>query len=354
MAIEHWQEILRVAIGRQPVVLVGGARHRHLVIAARRLGAAWVGDIGPGDVEVAADATSTFDDDWRGWLDHLDPARAALVMGQNFHPYPTYASRRFVGTRRAEWRVFEDKPAMWELLAADGVALAPWSVVPAAAEPLLAAVRVLDEGSGTVWAGDHREGEHSGGRHVRVVVTSAQAESASAYFASCCDRVRVMPLLHGTPCSIHCFVSDDEIAPLWPVRVDAKLDIDAGMFAYLGADWMWSAPGQLVESAQRFATQAGALMCNHAGYRGVFCVDGVAVGDVFHPTEVNSRWGASLTTLASQQPDFALRFIHAFLADGFEADWRLTELVGALRAARSGRRLSPIAGSTSSKAPRRR
>lgn len=330
MAIEHWQEILRGAIGRRAVVVVGGARHRHLVTAARRLGAAWVGDIGPNDVDVAADASTTFDDDWRGWLDHLDPARAALVLGQNFHPYRTYGSRRFVGTRRGAWKVFEDKPAMWELLAAEGVALAPWSVVPAAAEPLLAAARALDEGSGTVWAGDHREGEHSGGAHVRVVVTSSQADSAMEYFASCSDRVRVMPLLRGTPCSIHCFVSADEIAPLWPVQVDTTLDIDTGMFSYVGADWTWSAPGTLVESAQHCATQAASLMRDHAGYRGVFCVDGVAVGNVFHPTEVNSRWGASLTTLASQQPEFALRFIHAFLADGFEADWRLTALVAAL------------------------
>src|SRR5688500_3501502 len=99
------------------MVIVGGARQPHLVTAARRLGAPWGADIGPSDVAVAADFTTTFEDGWRGWLDSLDPARDALVLGQNFHPYRTYGSRRFVGTRRAEWRVFEDKPAMWELLA---------------------------------------------------------------------------------------------------------------------------------------------------------------------------------------------------------------------------------------------
>lgn len=331
MDAEHWQEILRIGIGARPIVVVGGARQRHLVTSARRLGAAWVGDIGPSDVDVAADATATLDDDWRGLLDMLDPDRTALVLGQNFHPHRTFGSRRFVGTRRPEWRVFEDKPAMWELLKADGTNLGPWRVVTAAAEVLIDASREMDQGSGTVWAGDHREGEHSGGRHVRVVVTSPQAVTAAAYFASTCDRIRIMPLLDGTPCSIHCFVSADEIAPMWPARVDARLDVDSGMFSYVGADWTWSAPAQLVESAQRFAIQAGTLMREHARYRGVFCVDGVAIGDVFHPTEINSRWGASLTTLASKHPDVALRFVHAFLADGLEADWRLAELVTALR-----------------------
>jgi hypothetical protein len=315
-------------------VVVGGARHQDLVSVARTLDAAWVGDLGPADVHVGDDATATFDGDWRGLLETLDPNRTALVLGQNFHPYRTFGGRRFVGTRRREWRVFEDKPAMWALLGHDGANLGRWRVVPATVENLIEASRELDEGMGTVWAGDHRDGEHSGGKHVRAVVTSLQATAAAAYFESTCDRVRVMPLLDGTPCSIHCFVSANEIEPLWPARVDARLDVAAGMFSYIGADWAWSPSAEIVRSAQRFSVEAGILMRRHARYRGVFCVDGVAVNDVFCPTEINSRWGASLTTLASQQPHFGLRFIHAFLADGHDADWRLAELVGELRSRR--------------------
>lgn len=327
MGGQHWQEILKVAFGGRPVIVVGGVRRAELVYAARALGAPWVGDLGPSEPDLGSDVTATFDEEWRARLDAIDPSREALVLGHNFHPYRTFGSRRFVGRRRVRWRVFEDKPAMWELLASTGRDVGPWQVVPAAAQALSEASRDLDEGIGTVWAGDHRDGERSGGEHVRVVATSAQAAAAAVYFASNSDRVRVMPLLGGTPCSIHCFVSAEEIAPMRPARVDTHLDLDTGIFSYRGADWTWRPSARLVASAQRFASQAATLMRDHADYRGVFCVDGVAVGEVFHPTEVNSRWGASLTQFASTRPEFALRFIHGFLADRHDADWQLGALV---------------------------
>jgi hypothetical protein len=48
-----------------------------------------------------------------------------------------------------------------------GIACAPSLVVGATEEALRTAAQALDQRQGTVWAGDHRDGEHHSGRHVR-------------------------------------------------------------------------------------------------------------------------------------------------------------------------------------------
>ncbi len=244
-AIEKYRGILRRSIEGRPLVLTGGAVRAPLVLAARSLGSPKVLAIHEQAHLVGADEWATFvDDDWREAVEVFDPLHQALALGNNWQRSPELAGRRFVGRRRSEWAVFEDKTEVGRLWSGAGLTCAPSAVVAASEETLCRASRSLDQGQGTVWAGDHRDGEHYGGRHVRWVHDDEQmAAAAAAYFGARCDRARVMPFLEGEPCAVHGFVADVGVAVLRPVALDINRDDDAGRFTYRSSNMSWG-PGR--------------------------------------------------------------------------------------------------------------
>jgi hypothetical protein len=99
-AIGHYRDILRRSIGGRPLVLTGGAVLAALVVAARELGSPKVFVLATNADRLGADASATFaSPDWRDSLDAFDPARKALVLGNNFYDRTELAGRRFIGAR---------------------------------------------------------------------------------------------------------------------------------------------------------------------------------------------------------------------------------------------------------------
>ena len=186
-AIEKYRGILRRSIECRPLVLTGGAVRAPLVAAARSLGSPKVLAIHEQAHLVAADEWATFGgDNWREAVEVFDPLHEALALGNNWQRSPELAGRRFVGRRRSEWAVFEDKTVVGQLWGWAGLTCAPSAVVDASKEALCRASQSLDQGQGTVWSGDHRDGEHYGGRHVRWVRNNEQMAAAAAYFGARC------------------------------------------------------------------------------------------------------------------------------------------------------------------------
>jgi hypothetical protein len=326
-AVENYRGILRRSIDGRPLILTGGAVRPPLVAAARSLGSPRVLAIHEHAEGVGADRWATFrGNGWREAVDAFDPVHEALALGNNWQRSPELAGRRFVGPRRPEWAVFEDKTEVGRLWDWAGLTCAPSMVVEATLEALAEASLAVDQGQGTVWAGDHRDGEHHGGRHVRWVRNDEQMAAAATYFGARCDRARVMPFLEGQPCAVHGFVARGGVAVLRPVQMDIARDYRAGRFAYRASKMSWG-PGKGPQDEIRSAAMAvGAQLGPRVGYRGAFCIDGILTTEGFRPTELNARWGASLSTIALSISDVPLRFVHAFMADGGDEDWDLRAL----------------------------
>ena len=325
-SVEYYRSALRAAIDGRRLIITGGALRQQVVRNARELGALAVfaldGDAGVLGVDAAAKFT---DLSWRAAMDEFDPDRSALVLGSNFQQSSTFAGRRFVGARRPEWCRWEDKtevPALWQHA---GIDVAEMEVVPATCDELWDAARRLDAGLGTVWAGDHRDGEGHSGADLRWIRDRHQAEAAANDFAVRCDHVRVMAYVEGQPCSIHGIVTENGAAVLRPVAQRITRD-DAGTFAYDGCDLDWRPPVAVAATMRSAARRVARSLRTTTDYLGVFTLDGIAAGDDFVPTEVNTRFGAALTALSRRAPRFALRLLHSFIADGDPTDWRPHDL----------------------------
>jgi hypothetical protein len=292
-------------------MLLGVGARRPLVLADG-LGAG----PGPGDdeaevVQVRSPRTATVtasgrkaDAFWRTGLperalaavERYDPRREGLWLAGPFvDPAPLHG-RPVAGGRPASWVALEDKTVADALWDAVGVSRAPSLVVPCDHTRLTQAAAELDEGSGTVWAGDARDGINGAGEYVRWVVTREDAARALAHFAVSCDRVRVMPFLDGIPCSIHGCVLPDGVAAFRPVEL-AILRTPGRRFVYGGLGSTWDPPGSDREAMRRLVRRVGEHLAARVGYRGFFGVDGVLTADGFRPTELNPRMSAGIAQL---------------------------------------------------------
>ena len=171
---------------------------------------------------------------------------------------------------------------------------------------MTAAARDVDQGLGTVWSGDAREGFNGGGEYVRWVRDDRQARDAGEFFAAHCDRVRVMPFLDGVPCSIHGVVFPDGVAALRPVEMVTlrRTGAASNQFVYGGMSTHWDPPDADREAMREVARRVATRLAEQVGYRGGFSVDGVLTADGFLPTELNPRFSGGLGAIAKGLPDF--------------------------------------------------
>lgn len=227
-------------------------------------------------------------------LDRFDPTGDALVVGSFLNTAGHLAGRPFVAHRRPDWVALEDKvviDAFWDRA---GIARQPARVVDLG--DAAGAAAELDQGAGTVWAGDARSGFHGGGTRTRWVTDEVTAQRAVDELAPACDRVRVMPFLDGVPCSIHGIVLADGVAVLRPVEmVVLRRDHD---FVYAGCATNWDPPSEIRRQMRDVARRAGRQLAAEVAYRGTFTVDGVVTAGGFWPTELNPRFGGGIMTIA--------------------------------------------------------
>lgn len=257
-------------------------------------------------------------------VDDFDPERKAVVLASPFTADDEIASRRVVGRRAPSWEALEDKVVCDTVFDAAGVDRAPSEVVDADAEALQTTSRHLDAGSGVVWSGDAREGFNGGAEYVRVIRGPADHEEAERFFAAHCDRVRVMPFLDGTPCSIHGFVHTGEVVAFRPVEL-LVLRRPTNRFLYAGTATFWDPDPAEREAMRETAGKVGAELDRRVGYRGGFTVDGVLTADGFRPTELNARFGAGTVPLTAAL-DLPLTLVNTLAISDPEADIRPADL----------------------------
>ena len=249
-------------------------------------------------------------------LARFDAGRDALVILQDVASVSRIADRPLLGARPPEWVALEDKTVVDALWDDWGVARVPSQVVPVDAGRLGDAADALDVGMGTAWAGDARDGFHGGAVFLRWVRTEADRAEAVAFFSAHCDRVRVMPFLEGVPCSIHGVVFPDGVAVLRPVEMVCLRPAGQPRILYGGCSTFWDPPAEDREQMREVARVAGRGLAEQVGYRGGFTVDGVLSAEGFRPTELNTRMGGGVGTMARGLPDIPFHLLQLALVTG--------------------------------------
>lgn len=245
-------------------------------------------------------------------VDEFDPDRAAVVIGTFLNEASELDGRPLLAHRRPEWVALEDKTVADALWDRAGVPRLRSEIVPLA--DAVRAAEAVDDGDGTVWAADARDG-FNGGAHGTFWVADARSRArALGELTPICDRVRVMPFVAGTPCSIHGIVLPDGVVALRPVEI---VTLRRGReFVYTGCATFWD-PDDSVRAAMRDAVrQVGMLLAEEVEFRGAFTVDGVAADRKFWPTELNPRWGAGLNVIDRSMTDIPLLLVNDLLTSG--------------------------------------
>jgi hypothetical protein len=249
--------------------------------------------------------------------DPSDPTRAALVITHFVHNGDPIAGRLPFGGRRPQDTALEDKTIIDALWDRCHIPRAPSRVLPLDDLPaLLAAAQTLDQGLGTVWAGDSRDGFHGGAVLTRHVLPNSpsSAQAAQAALRPRCDSARVMPFLEGIPCSIHGLVLPDRVLAFRPVEM-ITLRQPSG-FLYAGCASLWDPPTQHRDAMRATVRAVGAHLHASIGYLGVFTIDGVMTSLGFFPSELNPRLGVGLTTLLKGFPLLPIQLINVVIRAG--------------------------------------
>lgn len=278
-------------------------------------------------------------DGLRAFVDQVDPEGQALVLCPHAADLRAVAGRPlWGGVDPAARRALEDKTtidALWDQL---GVPRAPCAVVPLA-EAAAAAAR-LDQGAGTVWAGDNTTTIEGGALTTRHVHDAASAAAALATLAGRCAQVRVMPHLAGVPCAIQAMVLPDGVCALRPMEMIVLREPPTGRFVLCGMATTWEPSWALRAELRALARAVGAHLRSTFGWVGGFSIDGIATLDgAFVPTELNARFSAGLSLLEAVSPGPPLHLIDRALRAGAPLRLRAEELERALLPAIDHRRV---------------
>jgi len=264
-------------------------------------------------------------------VDAVDPDRKMPALGAFYSAGAPVTGRPMWGARPATWQALEDKTVIDEVWDAASVPRAPVRVVPCSLDALTEAARALDEGHGTVWAGDAREGFHGGAARTRWVRDVEQARRAVADLGPHCDTARVMPFLEGLPCSIHGVVMPDGVAVFRPAEMLVLRGPDG--FVYARAATLWDPPAAEREAMRGVARRVGQHLAEAFAYRGAYTVDGVMTAEGFRPTELNPRVGAAMGMLNPTRelgPQVPFTLLHFALVEGLEPSVSAAELEAAV------------------------
>jgi hypothetical protein len=234
-------------------------------------------------------------------LSQFDPDRSALVLGQFVNTEPFLDGPPFLAYRKPEWIALEDKTLIDPFFDRSGVPRAASETVRVEPALLSLAGLGLDEGRGVVWSGDTRDGFNGGAEYVFWVRDEDTFRDALSFFSGRCDTVRVMPFLHGVPCSIHGIVTPDGVAVLRPVEMVTLVrhprSPGKSLFTYRGCASFYEPTAEVRRAMTVAARRVGERLRDKVDFRGCFTLDGVVGEHGFFPTEVNPRQGAGLFSM---------------------------------------------------------
>ncbi len=264
-------------------------------------------------------------------LDAFDPDHSAGVIGSSLHTGEPLDGRAVYGARRPEWCALEDKIIIDALWDEAGVSRAPSRIVHAQREDLLQASQEMNQGSGTVWVGDNKEGFHGGASYLRWVRGEEDVDEAVTFLAAHCDRARVMPFLEGIPCSIHGMVFPEDVITFQPCEMLVYRVPDTNRLAYAGNATTWDPGPEQTAEMQAFAKEVGEHLRQRVAYRGAFTCDGVLTAEGFLPTELNPRLGAALERAARKFSEIPLSLINLAVIEGEDVGWHPQDLESHIR-----------------------
>jgi hypothetical protein len=256
-------------------------------------------------------------------VDRFDPegtARSAAIFTMT--EVNQAAGRRRFGNRRRRWLQLEDKTRVEAFWRAIGAKHAPSRVVGADPDALRRAAAALDRGAGTVWAEDASRGNHGGGEGTHWVEDRSDAIRLGRRLARRVKRVRVMPFLTGTPCSIHGIVLPGFTVVLRPVEMVQLREVGRPKLRYAGVGTFWDPPERDRVAMRRLARRVGEAMRDRVGFRGPFTIDGVLSEDGFLPTEINTRQGGALGDVLGGVAGLPLAWMSLAAIEGLGIDWR--------------------------------
>ena len=353
--VEHYLGELGKVFRNRRVLLIGGPVARLVGLARhlRRLGAERPfilgSSVGTGELPTEEEAdwcslevrAATLNDAFRSYetllghlpedarqrLDAWDPERRAIAIGPIIlNDLPMVSGRPRYGGRPRSWAALEDKVVIDEVWDALGVRRAPSVVVRPEPSSLRDAATSLDRGLGTVWAADARDGIHRSADFLRWVRTPSDFDQALAFFATRCNRIRIMPFLEGIPCSIHGMVLPTGTAVFRPLELMTLRRPEQGRLVYAGTNTFWDPPARAREQMRQVARVVAEGLARRVGFRGAFTVDGVLTEEGFLPTELNPRIGAGLNVLERSLEGLPLLLLAIAAQAGEELDFRPADL----------------------------
>ncbi len=279
----------------------------------------------PGPMPIPAEEERLFEN-WQEEMKHLpaevleridqwDPDRSAIVLVPPAAQLTSVAGRRVFGGTAALRHEIENKATVDGLFARLGIATAPFRVVRLG--QAATAARGLDEGHGTVWAGDNTTTIEAGARALAWVHDAPTLRAAMTLFSGRCERVRVQPFLPGVPCSIQGMCTPDGVALTVPTEMLVMNDPKTGRFVLVGMSTAWNAPPPVEAALRTMARTVGEHLRTTHAWRGGFSVDAIAAPDGrVWPTEINARMSAGLSLLDGLLPGPSLEWMERLLREG--------------------------------------
>lgn len=265
--------------------------------------------------------------DIRQRINEFDPKHQARVIRTIFSDGGSVAGRHTFGKRPLNWQALEDKmiiDAFWDAV---GVRRAKFAILSLSDEDeIKKATKRLDQGMGTVWVGDNRDGWHGGATRLRWVRTPTEYDNALAFLRMHCDQIRIMPFLDGLPCSIHGWVFPSQTIALRPCEMLVFRQENTPELFYSGAATTWKPPKDVEHNMRDITIRVGEHLRDSIDYKGSFTIDGIVTQDGFFPTELNPRFGGALGRMAQSIPKLPLYLLHLSCAEGVELDYRPLDL----------------------------
>ena len=274
-------------------------------------------------------------------IDNWDPEQEArwvcesllLEMGD-------IAGRSKYGRRQKAWTDLENKTTIDDLWDSIGVNRSISAVVNVSDENLRRIAEKLDQGLGTVWVPDNRDGVQGGSMALRWVRSEEDYDKTLLEMRTTADQIRIMPFLEGIPVSIHGIVFPSDVAVFRPVELIVLRKVQDRRFLWSGCSTGYDALPQDREYMRSIARKTGLYLKDVVDYRGPYSIDGILTRDGFLPTELNPRLSGGFAALLEGIPELPFAPLCWAAMENEPLDYRPAYLEEAIvRAADATRRL---------------
>lgn len=237
-------------------------------------------------------------------IQHWDPkCEANWVCAATLGEISSVAGRQKYGKRLPEWTAVEDKTTIDSFWDSIGVQRAPSRIVKVSRHDILDIAADLDEGRGTVWAADNREGVHGGAIGIRWVKNNGEVSGVVDELRELANRVRIAPFLEGVPMSIHGVVFPTSTAVFRPVELITLRYRERSRFLWGGCSTSYDPSDRDRVEMREVARRAGNALKENVNFRGPFSIDGVITEHGFMPTELNPRMSGGFGPLTKGLPN---------------------------------------------------